>query len=227
MNTLRSEINSRTMMRENLVFAVFLILLYLRFTHVLQIQTAIISRDVLIIMIKRRIREELLVLTNQKSALSLSEERNVQTVMDVKNLIIESRSFIILINIKRNFVHPILTTLENVNMVSIAHLHIQPLKSQQSLQTNLSKIQISICFILKQFGVLIMKQIIKETNVYFHIIGKTSEENLSFIITPRINATNGVLDHSSITIEMAAPMNIIAITVMVGKSKSIILKITN
>jgi hypothetical protein len=59
------------------------------------------------------------------------------------------------------------------------------------------------------------------------IIGRTTEENLNFTTTLKINALTGVQDHSLTTIEMAVLLNIIASIAMDGKNKSIILKTTS
>jgi hypothetical protein len=72
-----------------------------------------------------------------------------------------------------------------------------------------------------------MRIIIKEINVSLHTIGKISEENLNSIYTLKINVLIGVLDPSLTITKMDVLMNTNVITVMAGKNKNIILKITN
>lgn len=72
-----------------------------------------------------------------------------------------------------------------------------------------------------------MRLIIKEIFVYILITGKISEESLNYIITPKNNATNGVLDLLLITTEMAAQMNITAAKVMGGRNRNITRRIIN
>ena len=85
--------------------------------------------------------------------------------------------------------------LGNVSMESIALLHTLSQKYPLSLLINLCKILIFTCFISKRCGALTMKLTIFGTSVYSHIIGKISEENLSFITTQKTNATIGDLGH--------------------------------
>ena len=72
-----------------------------------------------------------------------------------------------------------------------------------------------------------MKITIKEISACLHIIGKTSEENLSSIFILKSNVLTGDRGHLLITIKMVVPMSINVFTATDGKSKSIILKIIN
>lgn len=89
------------------------------------------------------------------------------------------------------------------------------------------KISTFTCSILKLYGVLIMKQIIKEMYVFMHIIGRILEENLIFIFTARSNAQIGEADSSLILIRMVVHMNINVLAAMVGKNKNTIQRTIN
>ena len=117
--------------------------------------------------------------------------------------------------------------LANVNMGITAHLLILFLKYLLNSLISLIKILTFICFILKLYGALIMKTIIKETNVYSLIIGKILEESLNSISILKNNVLIGDQDHSLTTTKMDALMSTNVLTVMAGKNKNIIQKTTN
>ena len=108
-------------------------------------------------MIKKKIREGLLDLINQRFVILLTKDETVKRVRNVKRLTTVLKSFIIQINIRQNFALLLLTRLENVNMEIIVLLLILNLKFQLSLLINFLKTQTSICSILKLCGALIMK----------------------------------------------------------------------
>jgi len=60
-------------------------------------------------------------------------------------------------------------------------------------------------------------------NAYMLIIGRILEENLNYSLTHMSNVLNGIQEHLSKFMEMAVKMNFCVPTVMVGKSKNIIL----
>lgn len=137
------------------------------------------------------------------------------------------RNSIIQTNTRRNFAHLISMVLANVNMGITAHLLILFLKYLLNSLISLIKILTFICFILKLYGALIMKTIIKETNVYSLIIGKILEESLNSISILKNNVLIGDQDHSLTTTKMDALMSTNVLTVMAGKNKNIIQKTTN
>jgi hypothetical protein len=91
----------------------------------------------------------------------------------------------------------------------------------------LKKTLISTCFISKQCGVPIMRIIIKGINVFLHITGRILGENHSFIYTLKTSVWIGALDNSLTITRTDVQMSIDASKAMVGKSKNIILRITN
>lgn len=114
-----------------------------------------------------------------------------------------------------------------VSMESTVRLHILNLSYLLSYLISLIGILISICFILKLYGVLIMKQSIKEIYAFSLIIGKTSEESHNYISIRKINVITGGLNNSLQIIKMDALMNINASKAMDGKSKNITLRSSN
>jgi hypothetical protein len=82
------------------------------------------------------------------------------------------------------------------------------------------------CFILKLYGDHIRKRSMLEMNEYMHIIGKTLEENHNYSRILMNNVLNGTQELSYKYMEMDVRMNSYAHSVMDGKSKSIILRIT-
>ena len=113
------------------------------------------------------------------------------------------------------------------SMVSTARLHILNLSYPWSSLIDLIGILISICFILKLYGVLIMKQSIKEIYAFSLITGRTSEESHNYISIRKTNLITGDLNNSLLIIKMAALMNINASKAMDGKSKNITLRSSN
>jgi hypothetical protein len=85
---------------------------------------------------------------------------------------------------------------------------------------------ISTCFILRQSGVHIATQIIREMPVSTLITGKTSEENLIYSIMRKSNVSNGRPRTLFKPMQTAASMSIDANFLMAGKSKNTILSTT-
>jgi len=85
----------------------------------------------------------------------------------------------------------------------------------------------STCFISKQFGVPTMKTIIREINVFLHIIGKILEESHSSISIRKNSVLTGDRGNLLTTIKMDALMSTSAIIVMAGKNRSITQKSIN
>lgn len=81
-------------------------------------------------------------------------------------------------------------------------------------------------FILKLYGDHIRKRNMLEMNEYMHIIGKILEENHNYSRILMNNVLNGTQELSYKYTEMDVRMNSYAHSVMGGKSKSIILRIT-
>lgn len=82
--------------------------------------------------------------------------------------------------------------------------------------------QISICFISKQFGVHTVIPIIQEMHVSTPIIGKILEGSLIFLITKKNNAPNGRLRTLFRHTQMDVSMNTDVNSLMVGKNKNTI-----
>lgn len=81
-------------------------------------------------------------------------------------------------------------------------------------------------FILKLYGDHIRKRNMLEMNEYMHITGKILEENRNYSHILMNNVLNGTQELSYKYTEMDVRMNSYAHSVMGGKSKSIILRIT-
>jgi hypothetical protein len=103
-------------------------------------------------------------------------------VINVRKLTIGLKNSIILINIKLSFVLLSSKRLESVNMAITAHLLTLNQKFPSSSSTSFLKTLTSICFILRQFGALIMKINTSGINVFMHITGKISGESHNYII---------------------------------------------
>lgn len=104
-----------------------------------------------------------------------------------------------------------------------AHLHILRMISLLNLLKSLSLIWIFTYFILKPFGVLIEKMIMREMSVFMLIIGKIIEENLLFLLILKKCVRIGILKTSLLHTKMVACWSISVPLVMAGKNKSFIL----
>lgn len=96
----------------------------------------------------------------------------------VKSHIIELNSYIDQINIKPNSAHFIRIISINVNMDSIALLHILNLIYSLNLFIIMNSILISSFFIIKLPGALLISHNMIKHSVSMHITGKISEEIL-------------------------------------------------
>jgi len=139
----------------------------------------------------------------------------------VKKLTTGLKNFIIQTSTKQNFVRPILIVQENVSMEITVRSLILILRFQLKLSIRWIKIQTSICFTLRQSGVLSTKQTIKEINAFTHITGKISDVNLKSISITKISAGTGAQKIISIITKMVVQTNTDAPTVMGGRNKSI------
>jgi hypothetical protein len=84
---------------------------------------------------------------------------------------------------------------------------------------------IFIYFISKPFGAHTLKRSMQEMNECTHIIGKILEENHNNFHILMNNVLNGIQELLFRFMEMDAKMSFCVLIVMVGKSRSIILKI--
>lgn len=100
------------------------------------------------------------------------------------------------------------------------------MRLQQICFINLNKTWIFTYFILKLFGVLNLTQTTKDNRVFMHTIGKTSEENLIYIIMTRSNANIGRSKTLFPHIQKVVFLSTVVSTLMVGKNKNIIHQIT-
>ena len=101
-------------------------------------------------------------------------------------------------------------------------LHILRLKSQLTSWINLIKMQISICSILKLYGVLTVILLTQEMLASMPIIGRISEESHIFLIMRKSNALNGRQNISFKHMQKDVNRSIDVSILMVGKSKNII-----
>lgn len=229
--SLRIKLNIQIKLSRILCSVRFQILLFSKSILVLWILTPTISRGVLITMIKRKIREDHQAHISLKYANSYSKVKNALMVNLAQRLITEQKSFITLTSTKLSSVLPSLPLLteskQNVSTAISAHSLIQSLRSQWSLLTNSKKTQIFTCSISRRYGALTTRQTTNEISVFILIIGRTSVENLSYTITQRTNALIGVRDLSLTATKMGVRVNILASSVMVGKSRSTIPKTTS
>lgn len=110
----------------------------------------------------------------------------------------------------------------SVNMANIVHLLIQYRKFQLNLLINLNEITTSICSILSQYGVPIMKLIIREIFACMHIIGRILDAGHSYINIAKNSVQIGDQGPLFHHIKMAVVMSTSVVTLMVGRSRNII-----
>lgn len=183
-----------------------------------------IQRNVSSIMKPKKIEEDHLELILVRYALMLSTVQHILSArweIVAQDHTIELKNFIILRSIKLSIALLIQPKQTLVIMVTCALLLIQKMKLLLICQTSLIKIQISTCFILKQFGAHIQIPIILEMHVYMHIIGRTLEESLIFLIMKKSNVLNGKPRILSKHMLMVVSMNIDVNFLMDGKNKNI------
>lgn len=107
-------------------------------------------------------------------------------------------------------------------MVIYVHLHTLKVSSRWISWKGWCAMKISICFISKLFGALIVKKNINATSASTHTTGKTSEENLIFTSTVKTSADTGRQRKTPRPTRMAANLSTVAAVATVGKNRSTI-----